>query len=826
MRQARTVLLFALLASGAAVGAADTYTVTSTGDSGPGTLRQAILDANGHPGADTIAFNIAGSGVQTIAPASALPAITDPVTVNGYSQPGSLVNTNPTGQGLNTVLRIEIDGTSAGSVPCLHARADDVTIRGLVVNRCTSYDIQAEDLGVPHQNFVVEGCFLGTNADGTQALNPYFAAVGIDGFSNARIGGTTPADRNLLTGLNGGDQVVLANTSGSVVQGNLIGTDVTGLHKITTSPGGVLIGQGTNNVIGGTSAAARNVITDAVIFGGSGLELASGNFVQGNFVGIDVTGTTALHCHAECVRVYDHNNTIGGSAPGAGNTIGGSNSNAGIQVQGSGTVIQGNFIGTDETGTYRFPNKDEGIRVMYRSSGAVQDIIIGGTGPGEGNVIAYNGGTAGIVVEGHSGSSLPTGITIRGNSIYDNSGSTPTNGLGIDLIYDSSPGVTFNDAGDADTGPNGFQNYPIISSVTYGGSSTTVAGTLRSAPSASFDLDFYASSVCAPRPQDLPEGKTYLGTFPVSTNGSGDATFSAVLPMAVPNGSPISATATDSAGNTSEFSPRFVISLSPASGPGVIPGAATIKGLAFEDGATVTVGGVPALNVAFVDENTLSITVPVLPSGTINDVFVQNPGGGLSGTLPKGRIADFLDVSSGNTFYSYVTKLVANGITAGVGSGNYGVNQATLREQMAVFLLKAKYGLCFTPPPCQGIFDDVPCPATAQFPYSDWIEELAAEQITAGCDVGKYCPEQPVQRDQMAVFLLKTEHGHDYVPPDCTGVFADVSCPDAFAVDWIEQLYDEQITGGCLTNPLRYCPTNANSRGEMAVFLVKTFSLP
>src|SRR5262249_43205693 len=149
---------------------------------------------------------------------------------------------------------------------------------------------------------------------------------------------------------------------------------------------------------------------------------------------------------------------------------------AGIQVQGSGTVIQGNFIGTDSTGTARLPNKDEGIHVSYLFSGDVHDILIGGTGPGEGNVIAYNGGIAGILVEGHSGSTPPTGITIRGNSIYDNSGNVATNGLGIDLLQDSSPGVTFNDAGDGDDGPNGFQNYPIIGSVTYGGASTTVTG--------------------------------------------------------------------------------------------------------------------------------------------------------------------------------------------------------------------------------------------------------------------------------------------------------------------------------------------------------------
>ena len=302
-----------------------------------------------------------------------------------------MVNTNPTGQGLNTVLKIEIDGTNAGSSPCLHPRADDVTIRGLVINRCMMYDIQAEDLGTTRQNFVVEGCFLATNADGTQALSPSNQAIHIIGYQNARIGGTAPADRNLISGLNGGDHIVLDIATGTAVQGNLIGTDVTGLRKITTSLASVDIVTGTGNVIGGTSPAARNVMTDEVIIGGSGLmNVATGNFVQGNFIGTDVTGTTALHCHARCVQVSDVNNTIGGSAPGAGNTIGGSNSVAGIVVQGGGTVIQGNFIGTDETGTARLPNKDRGIWVATVSG--TGNILIGGTQPGEGNLIAYNGG--------------------------------------------------------------------------------------------------------------------------------------------------------------------------------------------------------------------------------------------------------------------------------------------------------------------------------------------------------------------------------------------------------------------------------------------------
>ncbi len=804
----------------AATAAANTYTVTNTNDSGAGSLRQAILDANANAGPDTIAFNITGSGVQTIAPASALPAITGPVTVDGYTQPGSSANTNPTGQGLNTVLRIEIDGTSVGSAGGLTVKADDVTIRGLVVNRCSTYEIDVSDLGTPHQNAVVEGCFLGTSADGTQALNPFSVAIRIDGHQNARIGGTTPAARNLLSGLNGGDQVVLASVTGTLIAGNLMGTDVTGHTKITTSGGSVLVQSGTNNTIGGTSAGARNVMTDSVILGTDGSTSASGNLVQGNFIGTDVTGTIALHCKLECIRVIDQNNTIGGAAAGAGNRIGGSNGPAGIQVQGSGTVVQGNFIGTDETGTVRIPNEDYGIRVVYLFSGLVHDVMIGGTQPGEGNVIAYNGGIAGVAVEGREGSPFPTGITIRGNSIFENPGSTATNGLGIDLFSESTPGVTFNDGGDGDDGPNGFQNYPIIGSVTYGASTTTVGGTFAGAPATTFDLDFYADPVCSPRPQELPEGRTFLGSTQVTTDGSGNATFNAVLSTAVPSGSPVAATATDPGGNTSEFSPRFVISLSPQSGPafgGAPP--ATLKGLAFEDGATVTVGGVPAAGVTFVDANTLSIAVPILPAGTINDVFVQNPGGGLAGTLPNGRIADFNDVPGANQFYLHVTRLVANGITAGVGGGNYGVAANTLRQQMAVFLLKAKYGLCYAPPPCTGVFPDVPCPST----FAAWIEALAAEGITGGCGGGNYCPTNPVRRDQMAVFLLKAVHGSTYTPPPCDGDFADVACPGTFA-DWIEELAAEGVTGGCGGG--NYCPASNVTRGQMAAFLVNAFSLP
>ena len=212
--------------------------------------------------------------------------------------------------------------------------------------------------------------------------------------------------------------------------------------------------------------------------------------------------------------------------------------------------------------------------------------------------------------------------------------------------------------------------------------------------------------------------------------------------------------------------------------------------------------------------------MPAFLPGTSHDVVVETPDD-TTGTLIKGWVADFLDVPSGHIFHSFVVTLVSNGITVGVGGGNYGVDQGTKRQQMSVFLLKAKNGLCYVPPPCTGVFPDVPCSLV----FAPWIEALAAAGITTGCGGGNFCPENLVTRRQMAVFLLKTKYGSGYVPPPCTGVFDDVLCPTAPAVDFIEQLFDENITGGCSVSPPLYCPDGTSTRGQMAVFITKTFNL-
>jgi serine protease AprX len=190
-----------------------------------------------------------------------------------------------------------------------------------------------------------------------------------------------------------------------------------------------------------------------------------------------------------------------------------------------------------------------------------------------------------------------------------------------------------------------------------------------------------------------------------------------------------------------------------------------------------------------------------------------------SAEISKLISVDFLDVPENDAFREFVNSVARNGITAGCGGGNFCPGSPVTRAQMAVFLLKAEHGSGYTPPACAGIFGDVACPSQ----FADWIEQLSAEGITGGCGGGNYCPDTAVTRAQMAVFLLKAEHGSAYTPPACSGDFGDVTCPSLFA-DWIEQLADEGITSGCGGG--NFCPNNPNTRGQMAVFLFRTFHLP
>jgi hypothetical protein len=184
----------------------------------------------------------------------------------------------------------------------------------------------------------------------------------------------------------------------------------------------------------------------------------------------------------------------------------------------------------------------------------------------------------------------------------------------------------------------------------------------------------------------------------------------------------------------------------------------------------------------------------------------------------------FPDVPPTDNFYRFIETIFHKGVTGGCVGGDYCPTNPVTRAQMAVFLLKAKFGSAHIPPPCTGtVFTDVPCSGG---PFDPWIEELASLQITGGCGNGNYCPGATVTRQQMAVFLLKAFEGSAYDPPNCAGVFDDVPCtPGTGFSDWIEELAARGVTGGCSVSPPLFCPTNPNNRGQMAAFLVKTFGL-
>jgi hypothetical protein len=389
----------------------------------------------------------------------------------------------------------------------------------------------------------IQGNFIGTDVTGTSALGNN---IGIEGGFYGLIGGTVPGAGNVISGNKGTE--IFAGTS-NLLQGNLIGTDVTGTHSIRGNSAGSRIlmpPTSNNNTIGGTVPAARNVIVSTIFLSGTG------NVVEGNYIGTDITGTIALGLNGVAVGVdlTGGSNTIGGTAPGAGNLISGTQC-IGIFIHGAaaaGNVVEGNLIGTDASGAaplgngFGFNPSNYVLAGVTISQGASGNTI-GGTAAGAGNTIAFNAGAGVAVVDNNS-----LNNQIRGNSIHDNTG------LGIDLGGD---GVTLNTPGGPHVGPNNLQNFPVLTSISSSGSGTTISGILNSTANSAFTLDFYSN--VAPDPSSYGEGQTYLGSLQnVTTNGSGNANFTASLSTPIPVGQGfVTATATDSAGNTSEFALDF-----------------------------------------------------------------------------------------------------------------------------------------------------------------------------------------------------------------------------------------------------------------------------
>lgn len=558
-----------------------TFTVTNTNDSGAGSLRQAIIDANAAAGLDTIAFNIPGAGVQTISPTTALPNISSPVIIDGYTQPGTSVNTNGPGLGTNAVLLIELDFGSLGFTGLgLVSGASGSTIRGLVINRAlTGIAITFAS------NNTIEGNFIGTDPSGTVAR-----PNGSDGIfvvtSNNLIGGTAPAARNVISASSRGIYVFSPGVPAinNSIQGNLIGTNAAGTSAIPNFIG-VLIEQ-PNNSIGGTVVGARNIVSGNSEQG-IALVAAGPTTVQGNYIGLDVTGTAALGNGNVGLSISGGSigSQIGGTVAGAGNVIAASGTLANVRLANINNIFQGNLVGTNAAGTAApiglppTPFPVDGLLIDIIPGGSLN--VIGGTSSGAGNTFAFNTGN-GIRV-----ASPATENRILGNSIFSN------NQLGIDLYaFGPSGVVTLNDNCDSDSDSigNRGQNFPVITAASISAGNVTLSGTLNSTPGRDVRLEFFSNVVADP--SNHGEGQTFLGFTNVTTDGSCNASFGP-LTFAVPGGQTIiSATATDATTNdSSEFSRCFIADVG-ACGAAGSPGTLQFSSATYsvnENGGSATI---------------------------------------------------------------------------------------------------------------------------------------------------------------------------------------------------------------------------------------------
>jgi hypothetical protein len=487
--------------------APDAFTTSNTCDTDVFTsgdqcsLRAAIQQANATTGADVINFNIPGTGVKTIAVnstgLSTLPAITEQVTIDGYTQPGASPNTKTVGN--DAVLKVELNGANAPGATGLEIKSvsGSSVIKGLVIDRFTrGIQISGDTVGNR-----IEGNYIGTDPTGTIDRGNNFHAVEIaNGASENVVGGSTPAARNVLSG-NNESSIVVIDANGNSFQGNYIGTDKGGTKDLGNGGNGVFILGSLGNTVGGTTAASRNVI--------------SGN---------DDNGVTI----------------VGDS---------------------QGNEVVGNRIGTTANGAGALPNDLEGVSI---SGFATTNNSIGdGTSAGS-NTIAFNG-EDGIQVQ------AGTRNAISRNSIFSNAG------LGIDLEggFEDAQGNTANDPGDIDSGPNGLQNFPVLTSAKSSSTKTTISGKLSSRPNSGYAIEFFSNP-------SANEGKKFLGQKSiVNTDSSGNATFTFSTSTKVPAGQTVTATARSvnldaSNGDTSEFSAPKTVALS--SGSNLAPETTKVSG--------------------------------------------------------------------------------------------------------------------------------------------------------------------------------------------------------------------------------------------------------
>ncbi|MGI4849239.1 MAG: DUF4347 domain-containing protein [Janthinobacterium lividum] len=376
----------------------------------------------------------------------------------------------------------------------------------------------------------IQGNQVGTNAAGTSAIgNGTYAGIFIRSSENVLVGDTTAAGRNLVSG-NSGDGIYVETSDNVQVIGNYAGTDISGTLAIANSYTGISIFSGSNITVGGTAPGSGNLLSGnngAGMFTGNAV---SGLVIQGNLIGLNAAGTAALGNQISGLQINGTGILVGGGVAGAGNVISGSQHDA-IVIASSGNFVYGNYLGTDISGLVTIGNGYSGVKVTASNN------TVGSTTPGYGNLI--RGGNEGVFVGAGA-----TGVTISGNLINGN------RNLGIEL--DIPYGVTPNDAGDADTGANDQQNYPVILGSEANASTILINAVLNSKPLTTYMVEFFASrNVNA---SGYGEGEKYLASTWVTTDANGNASLSMTFDNAANVGLWLSATATDvSTGDTSEF---------------------------------------------------------------------------------------------------------------------------------------------------------------------------------------------------------------------------------------------------------------------------------
>lgn len=526
------------------------YTVINTNDSGAGSLRQAIIDANLQPGKDTISFNIpAGScpgGVCTITLSSDLPIISAPLILDGTTQGGASCPNTP---------RVVIQGSNALSYGIqVNNGGSTSLIRGLIVGGFGG----TNDTGIllnDADSVKIQCSFVGTDASGTAANANNTGIRLMGGASNVIIGvdgdGINDAlERNLIAG-NTNVQITFADAAsgGNRIAGSYIGTDVTGMANLAgwLSEGVTILS--TNNLIGTNSDGISDTLERNIIgsgwFASSGISLqGSFNRVSGNYLWVNAAATASLggNLFVNGIVISAPDNVVGtnGDSYGdalEGNVIGGI-TYSGVVLNASNNRVAGNAIGVTPTGI-AIANGD-GVEITQPSN------IIGSNEDGisdtlEGNVIAFHG-EDGVFITGAAASRN----RIARNRIYNNTG------LGIDLGDD---GVSANDGGDGDTGPNNLQNFPTLTSAVLGAGSVTVSGTLNASASTSFRIEIYSNTACGGSGNG--EGRSYRGFVNVTTNGGGNASFNLNVDFSLdePYYSALAIRTSGAAsGDTSEFS--------------------------------------------------------------------------------------------------------------------------------------------------------------------------------------------------------------------------------------------------------------------------------